>query len=60
MPNKEDDLYLVIGTEDGYFDKVDMKEYIKAKKRLEGGYYDKKIIIKLLRPLLMKKNYLIH
>ena len=22
MPNKEDDLYLVIGTEDGYFDKT--------------------------------------
>lgn len=42
MPNKEDDLYLVIGTEDGYFDKVDMKEYTEAKKRLEGGYYDKK------------------
>lgn len=34
-PNKEDDLYLVIGTEDGYFNKVDMKKYLKAKERLE-------------------------
>ena len=40
MPNKEDDLYLVIGTKDGYFDTVDMKEYIKAKQRLEGGTYN--------------------
>lgn len=40
MPNKEDDLYLVIGTEDGYFDTVDMKKYLEAKRRLEGGYYD--------------------
>ena len=40
MPNKEDDLYLVIGTEDGYFDKVDIKEYLNAKNRLEGEYYE--------------------
>jgi hypothetical protein len=33
--NKEDDLYLVIGTDDGYFDAVNMKEYGEAKKRLE-------------------------
>lgn len=33
--NKEDDLYFVIGTKDGYFDKVDMKEYKKAKERLK-------------------------
>lgn len=42
MPNKEDDQYFVIGVEDGYFDKVsdkEMKEYLKAKQRLEGGYY---------------------
>lgn len=36
IPNKEDDLYLVIGTEDGYFYKVDMEEYEKAKERLEA------------------------
>lgn len=40
MPNKEDDLYLVTGTEDGYFDKVDIEEYIKAKNRLDWGYYN--------------------
>ena len=40
MPNKEDDLYLVIGTEDGYFDKVDIEKYIKAKNRLDWGYYN--------------------
>lgn len=42
MPNKKDDQYFVIGVEDGYFDKVndkEMKEYLKAKQRLEGGYY---------------------
>ena len=39
--NKEDDLYLVIGTEDGYFDKVDMKEYIEVKKRLKEDKYAK-------------------
>lgn len=33
--NKEDDLYFVIGTEDGYFSSVDEKEYIKAKQRLK-------------------------
>ena len=32
---KEDDLYFVIGTEDGYFDKVDIKEYKRAKERLK-------------------------
>lgn len=42
MPNREDDLYLVIGTEDGYFDSVDIKEYLKAKERLKGGYYNEK------------------
>lgn len=39
LPNKEDDQYFVIGVEDGYFDKVNDKEYVKAKQRLEGGYY---------------------
>ena len=36
------DQYFVISVEDGYFDKVsdkEMKEYLKAKQRLEGGYY---------------------
>ena len=40
MPNKEDDIYLVIGTEDGYFENVDIEEYKKAKERLKGGYYE--------------------
>lgn len=35
VSNKKDDLYLVIGVEDGYFDKIKIKEYIKAKERLE-------------------------
>ena len=36
---KEEDEYLVIGTEDGYFNKVNMKKYKAAKKRLEENNY---------------------
>lgn len=37
---REEDKYLVIGTEDGYFDKVNMKKYKAAKKRLEENSYE--------------------
>ena len=37
---KEEDQYLVIGVEDGYFNKVNMKKYNAAKKRLEADNYE--------------------
>ena len=39
IEERDRDLYFTIGTEDGYFDNVDIKEYKKAKERLDSDYY---------------------
>ena len=39
IEERDRDLYYTIGTEDGYFDNVDIKEYKKAKERLDSDYY---------------------
>lgn len=37
---KEEDQYLTTGVENGYFDKVNMRKYNAAKRRLEADNYE--------------------